>query len=265
MRYLLLSDVHANLPALDAVLADAKTKGELTGIYHLGDLVGYAPWPNEVIARLRDAGIPGVAGNYDSTVATRYKHCGCRSENAHQEELAHQSFAWTVEHTSEASRHFLLGLPFRIDVRPYGAHQAGPAIRLVHGNHVLNTVYVTEDRPDTFLAKMADGMGAKAGDVICVGHTHKPWHRIVDDVHFVNTGSIGRPKDGDPRAGYVLLEMTAEGVAVEFVRVEYDLEAAVRGILESELPDEFAEFLRTGGKSTAPTESTSSTAVAQFE
>lgn len=155
MRYLLFCDVHANLPALNAVLADAETKGELAGIYHLGDLVGYAPWPNEVIGRLRDAGIPGVAGNYDSTVATHYKHCGCRSENAHQEELAHQSFAWTLEHTSEASR--------------------------------------------------------------------------------------------------------------QFVRVEYDVEAAARGILESELPDEFAEFLRTGGTSTTPTESTSPTTNNQTE
>jgi predicted phosphodiesterase len=82
MRYLFLSDVHANLPALDAVLRDAKTREALDGIYHLGDLVGYAPWPDEVIAMLRDARIPGVAGNYDSTVAQGYKHCGCRSESA---------------------------------------------------------------------------------------------------------------------------------------------------------------------------------------
>lgn len=78
-----------------------------------------------------------------------------------------------------------------------------------------------------------------------------------DDVHFVNTGSAGRPKDGDPRAGDVLLDVIAEGIAVEFVRGEYDVGAAVRGILESELPDEFAEFLRTGGKRTTPTESAS--------
>lgn len=255
MRYLLFSDVHSNRPALDAVLRDAKTKGELTGIYHLGDLVGYAPWPNEVVSMLQSAGIPGVAGNYDSTVATAYKHCGCRSENAQQEELAHQSFSWTLEHTSESAKRYLRSLPFRIDIRPFGGHQAGPTLRLVHGNQVLNTVYVTEDRSDDFLAKMAEGMGAKAGDAIAFGHTHKPWHRVVHDVHFVNTGSVGRPKDGDPRAGYVLLDVTESGVEVEFVRVEYDVEEAARGIVASELPDEFADFLRTGGKATAPTDS----------
>src|SRR5450830_1385579 len=255
MRYLLFSDVHSNRPALDAVLRDAKTKGELTGIYHLGDLVGYAPWPNEVVSMLQSAGIPGVAGNYDSTVATAYKHCGCRSENAQQEALSHQSFSWTLTHTSESSKRYLRSLPFRIDIRPFGGHQAGPAIRLVHGNHVLNTVYVTEDRSDDFLTRMAEGMGAKAGDAIAFGHTHKPWHRVVHDVHFVNTGSVGRPKDGDPRAGYVLLDVTESGVEVEFVRVQYDVEEAARGILASELPDEFADFLRTGGKATAPTDS----------
>ena len=247
MRYLLLSDIHANAPALDAVLRDARLRRDVTGIYHLGDLVGYAPWPNEVIATIRDEGIPGVAGNYDSTVATGYKHCGCRSENAQQEELAHRSFSWTLEHIGPEARSFLGSLPFRIDIRPFGGHVAGPTIRLVHGSNVLNTVYVAEDRSDDFLTGMAQGMGARAGDVIAFGHTHRPWHRVVNEVHFVNTGSVGRPKDGDPRAGYVQLDVTMNGVAVEFVRVAYDVEQAARAIVASELPDEFADFLRTGG------------------
>ena len=248
MRYALISDIHANLPALNAVIADIATRVDIAATFHLGDLVGYAPWPNEVVAALRDAGIPGVAGNYDSTVATGYKHCGCRSENAHQEELAHRSFTWTLANTSAQAKEWLAGLPFRLDLRPLGGHVAGPAIRLVHGNQALNTVYVTEDRTDDFLQKMAEAMGASAGDSICFGHTHKPWHRIVGGIHFVNTGSVGRPKDGDPRAGYVVLVVTEHGTAVEFVRVEYDVEAVARAIIASGLPDEFADFLRTGGK-----------------
>lgn len=251
MKYLLLSDVHANRPALEAVLRDAKNRGELAGIYHLGDLVGYAPWPNEVIEMIQTAGIAGVSGNYDTTVALGYKHCGCRAESAHQEELAHLSFAWTLEHTTDASKRFMQGLPFRMDIRPFGGHQSGPTIRLLHGNHGLNTVYVTEDRSDEFLMTMAERMGAKAGDAIAFGHTHKPWHRVVNAVHFVNTGSVGRPKDGDPRAGYVLLDATETEITVEFVRIEYDVEEAARAIIESDLPDEFAGFLRTGGSPSA--------------
>jgi diadenosine tetraphosphatase ApaH/serine/threonine PP2A family protein phosphatase len=117
----------------------------------------------------------------------------------------------------------------------------------VHGTPTLNTLYWTEDRPDSFCIRMAEHAGARSGDVICFGHTHKPWHREVEGIHFVNTGSVGRPKDGDWRAGYVLLEMGEGEPGVEFVRVEYDLECTTAGILESDLPDDFAEYLRTGG------------------
>jgi predicted phosphodiesterase len=247
MRYCLFSDVHANKPALEAVLQDSLTKGELAGRYHLGDLVGYAPWPDEVISMIASAGIPGVAGNYDSTVATGYKHCGCRYEDPQQEALAHLSYSWTLANTSESRKRFLGSLPFRIDIRPLGGHVSGPAIRLVHGNHVLNTVYVTEDRSDEFLTTMGRSLGSREGDVVCFGHTHKPWYRVVEGIHFVNTGSVGRPKDGDPRACYVLLDVNASEVNVEFVRVAYDVEEAARGILASDLPDEFADYLRTGG------------------
>lgn len=249
MRYALISDIHANLPALDAVLTDIAARPDVDATYHLGDLVGYAPWPNETVARLRAAGIPGVAGNYDSTVALHAKHCGCRYEDPQQEALSHQSFAWTLEQTSTETKAFLASLPFRIDVRPLGGHAAGPTLTLLHGNQVLNTVYVHEERSDEFLASLGEGVGARAGDIVCFGHTHKPWHRVVGGVHFVNTGSVGRPKDGDPRAGYVLLTVTdARDVLVEIVRVAYDVEEAARGIAASTLPHEFADYLRTGGR-----------------
>ena len=248
MRYALISDIHGNQPALRAVLADIVARRDLGATYHLGDLVGYAPWPDEVVGMLWREGIPGVGGNYDSTVATDYEHCGCRYENPRQEELSHLSYAWTRAHVSAETRRRLGGLPFRIDLRPLGGHRAGPRVILLHGNQVLNTVYVTEDRSDEFLNRMGQGLGARAGDVVCFGHTHIPWHRVVDGIHFVNTGSVGRPKDGDWRAGYVVLTVNEESVALEFVRLEYDVEAAAEAILASELPDDFAAHLRTGGR-----------------
>ncbi len=243
----LLSDVHANLPALEAVLADIDRRGDADAVYHLGDLVGYAPWPNEVVALLDERGIAGVAGNYDSTTATDYKHCGCRYEDPQQEALSHLSYEWTRQHTTLETKRRLAALPFRMDVRPLGGHTAGPRAILVHGNPTLNTFYWTEDRDDAFCLKMAAQAGAKSGDLIAFGHTHKPWKRVVDGIHFVNTGSVGRPKDGDPRAGYVWLTLVEGGWGVEHVRVDYNLERAMRAIRESTLPDEFAEYLRTGG------------------
>lgn len=249
MKIVLLSDVHANLPALEAVLAELEGQHDVDAHYHLGDLVGYAPWPNEVVALLRERGIAGVSGNYDSTVATGYKHCGCKYEDSRQEELSHLSYAWTLEHTSAESKVYLGGLPFRLDLRPLGGHLGGPRLILVHGNPVLNTVYWTEDRPDSFALQMAELAGAKAGDVLAFGHTHKPWHKEIAGIHFVNTGSVGRPKDGDPRAGYVVLEFAKDqSVKVEFVRVAYDIERTCQAIVQSTLPDDFADYLRSGGK-----------------
>jgi len=249
VRYALISDVHANLPALDAVLEHIAAQPGIAATYHLGDLVGYAPWPDETVARLRRLNILGVAGNYDSTVATDYKHCGCRYEDPRQEELSHLSYEWTRHHVTAATREYLGGLPFRLDLRPFGGHVAGPRVIGVHGTPTLNTVYWTEGRPEAFCMQMASHAGAKPGDVLAFGHTHKPWYRQVEGVHFVNTGSVGRPKDGDWRAGYVLLDVGQDAVRVEFVRIEYDLETAMNGIRDSELPDEFAEYLRTGGAS----------------
>ncbi len=247
MRLALISDIHGNLPALEAVIDSIAADPSVDATYHLGDLVGYAPWPDEVVALLQGYHIPGIAGNYDSTVATGYEHCGCRYEDPRQEELSHLSYAWTLEHCSPETKRRLGRLPFRLDVRPNGGHASGPTVILVHGAPTLNTLYWTEDRPDSFNLKMAKSAGAKAGDVICFGHTHKPWHREVEGIHFVNTGSVGRPKDGDWRAGYTVLDLSDGGVDVSVVRVEYDVERVMEAIRESSLPNEFAEFLKTGG------------------
>src|SRR5947209_11505697 len=165
MKYAIVSDIHANLPAFRSDLSDIDQKRDVNAIYHLGDLTGYAPWPNEVVALLRERRIPGIAGNYDSTVATDYEHCGCRADTPHEEELSHISFEWTRAHVTSETKKYLTSLPFRVDIRPLGGHLAGPTITLLHGNQTLNTVYVPEDRPDSFLEKMAAAIGAGPGDV----------------------------------------------------------------------------------------------------
>ena len=252
MRYALISDIHANLPALDAVLAHIRSRADVDAVYHLGDLVGYATRPDEAVALLREAGIAGVAGNYDSTVAANYTHCGCRYEDPVQAADAHESFEWTKRHITDVTRRSLAALPFRLDLLASGGHLAGPRLVLVHGTPTLNTLYWTEERPDDFCLKMAQLAGLQAGDAIAFGHTHRPWHRAVEGIQFINAGSVGRPKDGDPRAGYVIVEIGGPEARLEFVRVQYDVEAAASEIVASDLPDRFAEYLRTGGKSAAP-------------
>lgn len=257
-RYALISDIHANLPALRAVLDDVDRRGEINAIYHLGDLTGYAPWPNEVVSLLRERSIAGISGNYDSTVASDYKHCGCRVESPREEQLSHLSYDWTRAHVSPTTKRYLGSLPFRLDVRPMGGHTKGPTIVLIHGNQTLNTVYVTEDRSDDFLLKMAQDLGVRPGDMICFGHTHTPWLRTIDAIQFVNCGSVGRPRDGDWRPCYVFVSMDESGSRVEFIRVDYDVEEAAIAVRDSGLPAEFADILRSGGRSTATVHSAKS-------
>jgi len=248
MRYALISDIHANLAALDAVLADIDQRGDVDAIYHLGDLVGYSAEPNEVAHRLRERATAGVAGNYDSTVATGAAHCGCRSESARQEALAHVGYQYTLDATTPETKRYLGALPFSLDLHPLGGHTSGPRLVLVHGTPTLNTVYWTEDRTDEFCLKMAAHAGLKQGDAIAFGHTHKPWHRAVEGIHFVNTGSVGRPKDGNWHACYVLFDLGGDATHVEHVRVPYDIERTIAGVRAAGLPEEFGEFLRNGGE-----------------
>lgn len=248
VRLALMSDIHANLPALEAVLADIESR-QVKATYHVGDLVGYAPWPNEVVALLTERQVVGVCGNYDSTVGTDYKHCGCRYEDPRQEALSHLSFQWTREASMPETKRLLSALPFRLDLHPLGGHAAGPAVVLVHGTPTLNTVYWTEDRSDEFCLKMAAQAGLRGGGLIAFGHTHLPWHRVIDGIHFVNTGSVGRPKDGDPRAGYSIIAINDDGsISVQHLRISYDVAKAAAAIRASGLPPEFARYLESGGK-----------------
>lgn len=246
MRLAVISDIHGNLPALEAALADIATRG-VDATYHLGDLVGYGPWPNEVIERIRDEGIAGVAGNYDTTVAHNHPSCGCQHHDARHRALSAESYRWTAARTSAASRRFLASLPFRLDIRPFGGHAGGPTLILVHGAATLNTVYWREDRTDRFCTKMVGLLRARDGDAVFFGHTHKPWTRSFNGRTLVNTGSVGRPKDGDPRGSYALVEVGTGGIEVIFPRVPYDVERAVAGIADSGLPTGLGTILRSGG------------------
>ena len=235
MRIAIFSDVHANLPALDAVLTDiAATAAERR--YVLGDLVGYAPWPNEVLERLQTENIPIVMGNYDDGTGFGRDECGCAYTNPIEKELGDRGFAWTKAHTADSNKAWLRALApqirFEVD---------GHRFLLVHGSPRRINEYLYEDKPDETFARIAAGADA---DVIVCGHTHRPYDKTVGATRFVNVGSAGKPKDRDPRACWALIETAPGSVSVEFRRVAYDVEAAARAVEASELPSAFADQLR---------------------
>ena len=241
MRLAIFSDIHANLPALEAVLADIASR-QLDRVYCLGDLVGYAPFPNEVTERIRLEQIPTIMGNYDDGVGFERDDCGCAYREADEKRRGDRSLAWTKAHVTAENKVFLRTLAHEIR---FGAD--GRRVLLVHGSPRKINEYLFEDRPLASFQRLAASSNA---DIIVYGHTHKPYTKLVDDVLFVNVGSVGKPKDGDRRACYAILDTLAR--AAEFVRVEYDLARVTNAIRASELPPEFATDLETAGAAQAP-------------
>ncbi len=251
VRLALFSDVHANLPALEAVVASIRAREAerpFDGGYCLGDLGGYAAEPNEVQQLIMDWGCPVVLGNYDEGVGFDREDCGCHYTKPFEIAMSDISFRWTREHTTAEHKAWL-----RTRQREIRLQVDGRRLLLCHGSPRDTTEYLFENRSDGYLRQFTAGGRADAqAEVIAFGHTHVPYHRVVDGVHFVNTGSVGRPKDGDPRAGYCILTLDGPEVRVEQVRVRYDVELACRRLLEAGLPAYFADYLRTGGRASEP-------------
>lgn len=241
MRLAIFSDIHANLPALEAVLADIASR-QFDGLYCLGDLVGYAPFPNEVAERIRLEQIPTIMGNYDDGVGFERDDCGCAYREADEKRRGDQSLAWTKAHVTAENKAFLRTLAPELRFEADGRR-----VLLVHGSPRKINEYLFEDRPLSSFQRLAASSNA---DIIVYGHTHKPYTKLVDDVLFVNVGSVGKPKDGDRRACYAILDTLAP--AAEFVRVEYDLPRVTAAIRASELPPEFAADLETAGAAQTP-------------
>lgn len=206
----IFSDIHANLPAM-AVVADHIRDNDYDGVFCLGDLGGYASQPNEVQELVEYLGCPVILGNYDDGVGFNRDSCGCNYVKPFDIAMSDISFHWTREHTADANKAKLreLAREIRLDVE-------GKRVLLCHGSPTSNTEYLFETRSDGYLRKFTPGGKHDAhADVIVFGHTHVPFRREVDGVQFINTGSVGRPKDGDPRAGYCALTIARRRIIAE--------------------------------------------------
>ncbi|WP_295714949.1 metallophosphoesterase family protein [Mucilaginibacter sp.] len=242
MRIALFSDIHANLPALEAFFADVATRNT-DAIYCLGDLVGYNIWPNEVIAEIRKRGIATLAGNHDLKV---------KKLVTTDQTLGEPGKTYAYHLIDEAGRQYLSTLPAHIRLE-FKMIDEAVNIVLAHGSTRSVDEYVLEDLDETYVLEM---MAEANADILCIGHSHKPYHRILkvgnqQFRHVINIGSVGKPKDGNPAGCYVILnlDMTSsitdrDSITVEFIRVAYDVEQAAMAIEQSLLPDEFADRLR---------------------
>lgn len=241
MKIALFSDIHANLPALEAMLKDLDTRS-VDAVYCLGDLVGYNVWPNEVIAEIRKRNIATLAGNHDLKVKKLVTTDQSLSEPG-------KNYAY---HLIDADgRKYLTTLPAHIRLE-FKLNDDALNIVLAHGSTRSVDEYILEDTDETYILEM---MSEARADIVCVGHSHRPFHRIFSSEqrfkHVINIGSVGKPKDGNPMGCYVVLNIhenssttVEDKVEVEFCRFAYEVERAAKGIEDSHLPDEFADRLR---------------------
>jgi putative phosphoesterase len=219
MRLGVLSDLHGNRPALEAVAADLPA--DLDGLVCAGDVVGYNPWPAACIEWIRERGVPTVAGNHDRAVAAdtafRFNSQAAAGVEYAREQLRDEQQAW-------------------LDGLPTGRRAIDGRVKLVHGHPEDPDRYTY---PDEF---GPDLLGDE--DVLVMGHTHVPGHEVYDEGIVMNPGSVGQPRDGDPRAAYAVLDLDADRVTQH--RVEYDVDEVVAAVNNADLPERIGSRLRTG-------------------
>lgn len=256
MTIALFSDIHANLPALEAFFKDVDSR-KPDAIYCLGDLVGYNIWANEVTNEIRKRKIPTIAGNYDFGIGRSSDDCGCAYKTDHEKANGKVSISFTNSIMKDEERKYLRTLPAHIKAE-FQLNEDKLNLFLVHGSPRKINEYLFEDREEKSLMRIMKDADA---DVMCFGHTHKPYHRILNSIdenknhfrHAVNIGSVGKPKDGDKRGCYVMLTINeysnttvSESIEVEFIRFDYDVGKAAKAVEDSPLPNDYAESLRKG-------------------
>ena len=233
------SDIHGNLPALKAALADAKRRGA-DRLYCAGDLVGYGPFPDEVCRLLAEKKIPTILGNYDAKALAALR----RPEDFKKgmKPGKWKILNWTRKHIGSASAKFLEGLP---DCR---RETLAGRFRLfvVHGSplSVEDTIY-----PSITRRGLEGKLSGEKPDILVCGHTHIPFVKRFARIIVVNCGSVGQPLDGDPRPSYALMDIEKGGSpTVRIIRFTYPYEELAKAIENSSLPPILANDFRKGDK-----------------
>jgi len=226
MRLGLISDIHANRPALKTVL-DALDDDDIDMLFCAGDIVGYYTWPNEVIEMLQERDPTAVKGNHDA---------GIGEPPVRFNSVARQALDWTREELTDENKAFLAGLPetIRDDID-------GRDIYMVHGSprRPLEEYINGSSIGPAFIESCFE----EAPDICIMGHTHHPYSHEVGGTLFINPGSVGQPRDGDSRASYAVLDL--DEMKTEHSRLEYDIDAVDEAVREH-LPSTLGERLYHG-------------------
>jgi len=237
MRIAVIGDIHGNIHALVSVLEDITCRN-VDCILSTGDLVGYLPFPNEVIHLIRENRILSVQGNHDCTIAMGkpLSKDDVLKLNA-RDLIAGASAVFTNRVVTEDNRQYLRFLPenLRMTVGEY-------KLLLIHGSPRRIDEYMHDD-----LDLLESIVGGVQDDVIISGHTHVPYHRIIQGKHIINAGSVGKPKHGNANATYIVIDIKGLELEVEIYEVPYDVEKTATVVEQSNFFDpKLAGMLRQG-------------------
>ncbi|HDY74157.1 MAG TPA: metallophosphoesterase [Euryarchaeota archaeon] len=219
MEIAVLADVHANLPALEAVLEDI---GDLD-VFCCGDLVGYNPFPNETVELFRRQGILGIMGNHDYAVVS--------GDSSRLNAPAKKVVEWTAKELSADNLKFLSSLPKSYEDERFSAFHGSPCDPLFD--------YIFQNTSDEILTSFIG-----KSSILILGHTHLPFTREIKGKLVLNPGSVGQPRDHNSRAAYAVLDLEKQSAVIR--RVKYDVDSVAREIRRQGLPLEFAERLYSG-------------------
>ncbi len=214
-----ISDVHANLPAMEAVVDRLNNCDE---IYCCGDVVGYYPYPDEVVEMFKQLEVKSVMGNHDFAVVT--------NDFYGFNEMARAAGTWTTKNASEETLDYLAELPLSIITENFSIYHGRPG----EGMEVLFDYVFPEDDLEQFVV----------GGNVVVGHSHIQFVRWFRGRFFLNPGSVGQPRDGDPRAAYAILN--TENWKLELKRVSYNIDEVCEAVEKAGLPEFLCERLYRG-------------------
>lgn len=235
MKIAVISDIHANLPALETVLAHIQEQG-IQHVWNAGDLIGYGAFPDQVITLIQSLNIPSIIGNYDQKVLKFPQKAAKWVDRKKPNKFL--AFKWAYQQLSPNSLAYLWALPeeLRFTINGY-------AILITHGSPASNEEHIGPLTPAKRLIELANLAQA---DIIICGHSHQPFCREIQGIWFLNPGSVGRPDDGDPRASYAVLNLEPSHISVTHYRLAYDIDRAVEGVRQAGLPEVFAQMLIQG-------------------
>lgn len=239
MQIAIFSDVHGNLPALEVVLNDIEERG-IDQKFCLGDLVDFAPWGNEVIEKIKSLNIPCLMGNHDERIAFDIPVIPLSKHSEEETTARFLAIDHSKKYITKANKKYLSELPFHLKLN-YKIGKKHWNIQLVHSSLESNDTYFYESENDDIFIDMLNDSQC---DVVIMGHTHLSFKKYFDGKWAINAGSVGRSREENRLASYVILTLDEDKITPEIIQLSFPIEEVCHQIEKSEIPNYYASFLR---------------------